>query len=98
VPSLGPTLANYQGYSSELGTLTYLVCQVGLGNIHSLDGLKATKIDMVPTDFASNLLLVLSAKPQPSRSEVVNLSTTSRNYITLQQFVEYAREAWREYG
>ena len=64
VPSLGPTLNNFEGYSSELTSLTYLICQVGLGNITSLDGLKANKIDIIPTDFATNLLLILSIKNQ----------------------------------
>ena len=95
---MGPTLLNYEGYSGELTSLSYLICQVGMGNITSLDGLKNNKIDIVPTDFAANLLLVLAGKHQNSKAEVVNLSTTTRNYITLQQFIEISREAWREYG
>ena len=94
-PSLGPTLLNYEGYSGELTSLSYLICQVGMGNITSLDGLKSNKIDIVPTDYASNLLVVLAGKQQNSKAEVVNLSTTTRNYITLQQFIEISREAWR---
>ena len=62
-----------------------------MGNINSLDGLKNNKVDIVPTDFATNLLLVLAGKNQMAKAEVVNLSTTTRNYITLQQFVEISR-------
>ena len=98
VPSLGPTLSHHEGYMSSLTSLTYLMCQVGLGKISSLDGHKNNKVDLVPADYATNLLLVHSCKETASRAEVINLSTSMRNYITLQQFVEISIEAWREYG
>lgn len=95
---MGPTIINHEGYSTHLNNFSYLICQVGLGNIKSLDGVKSNKIDVVPCDFASNLLIVLAARIQTIKAEVINLSTTTRNYVTLQQFIEYSQEAWREYG
>lgn len=32
------------------------------------------------------------------KADIINLSTTTRNYITLQQFIDFNRQAWREYG
>jgi hypothetical protein len=64
VPSLGPTIINHEGYSLHLNNLAYLICQVGLGKITSLDGIKSNKIDIVPNDFASNLMIVLAARNQ----------------------------------
>ena len=95
---MGPTLENYEGYAAYVNTFTYLICQVGLGNISSLDGFKSSKVDIVPADFAGNLLVVLGGREQGNKVEFVNLSTTTRNYITLREFVELCGEAWREYG
>lgn len=43
-------------------------------------------------------MLVLAARTQSLKAEVINLSTNTRNYITLQQFIDISQEAWREYG
>lgn len=59
------------------------MCEVGLGKIRSVDGVRSNKIDVVPTDYASNLLLVLAARETAARVETVNLSTSTRHYITL---------------
>ena len=64
---------------------------MGLGHITSLDGNKECKVDIVPTDFASHLLLILATRDSSSRAEVINLSTSTRNYITLQQLVDHSR-------
>ena len=69
-----------------------------MGHITALDGLRNNKIDIVPTDFAANLLLVLAFKQPAQKCETINLSTTTRNFLTLQQFIETSQEAWREYG
>lgn len=98
VPSLGPTITNYEGYLTHMSPFAYLICQTGLGLVRSLEGVGSNKIDVVPTDYASHLMLVLAAREQTTRVETLNLSTTTRNFITLRQFVEVCLEAWREYG
>lgn len=71
---------------------------MGTGLIKNIDGLKKNKVDIVPTDYVANLMIVLSVRSTNLRAETVNLSTSTRNYITLQQFIEYCQEAWQEYG
>jgi hypothetical protein len=67
--------------------LTYLLCQVGMGHIMSLNGLRNNKIDLIPTDYAGNLFIVLAFQSQSQKQDIINLSTTTRNPITLQQFL-----------
>jgi hypothetical protein len=62
VPSLGPTIINFEGYTTRFNYFTYLVYQMGTGLIRNLDGNKFNKIDIVPSDYAVNLLLVLSVR------------------------------------
>ena len=62
VPSLGPTVANYEGRLCQPSPFAYLLCQAGLGLIRSLEGVGSTKVDVVPTDYASHLMLVLAVR------------------------------------
>lgn len=98
VPSLGPTIADYEGYLTKFNYFTYLVYQMGNGMIKNIDGNKQNKVDIVPSDYVANFLLVVSLRKSSSKAETLNLSTSTRNYITLQQFLKYGQEAWEEYG
>jgi hypothetical protein len=98
VPSLGPTIIDYEGYLTKFNYFTYLVYQMGNGMIKNIDGNRQNKVDIVPSDFVANFLIVVSLRKNSSRAETLNLSTCTRNYITLQQFLKYGQEAWEEYG
>lgn len=97
MPSLGPTLTHFEGYTLKFNYFTYLIYQVGTGLLRNIEGNKSNKLDIVPTDYVSNFLLVLASR-SCLKGETVNLSTSTRNYVTLQQFINTAREAWQEYG
>lgn len=98
MPSLGPTIIDFEGWTAKFNYFTYLVYQMGTGLIRNIDGNKLNKIDIVPNDYAVNLLLVLSIRNSELKAETVNLSTSTRNYITLQQYLAYCQDAWEEYG
>lgn len=98
VPSLGPTINNFEGYTNRFNYFTYLLYQMGTGLIRNLDGNKLNKIDIVPNDHVANLLLVLAARQTELKAEIVNISTSTRNYLTLQQCITYGRDAWQEYS
>lgn len=57
--------------------------EMGLGNIKSIYGIGKNKVDIIPTDYLSNFVLALMGRSNDLRAETVNLSTSSRNYITL---------------
>ena len=62
---------------------TYLIYQMGTGLIRNIDGHRQNKIDIIPNDYVSNLILVLVSKDFTIKNQTINLSTTTRNYITL---------------
>jgi hypothetical protein len=62
VPSLGPSITNYEGYTVKFNYFTYLIYQIGTGLIKNLDGNKSNRVDIVPADYASNLLIILAGK------------------------------------
>lgn len=94
VPSLGPTLSNHEGFTMKLKKITSLIQKIGTSSIQNVYGLKTNKVDIVPNDYVSNLILVIMCKASNSRTEIINLSTTTRNYIHLQDFVDYCQQAW----
>ena len=71
---------------------------MGTGLIRNINGNKLNKVDIVPNDYVANFLLVLSARNKGLKAETINLSTSTRNYITLQQYTAYCQEAWQEQG
>ena len=78
----------------KFNNFTYLIYQMGTGLVRNIDGNKSTKLDIVPNDYVSNFLVVLAARQSPFKAETVNLSTSTRNYVTLEQFLNTGREAW----
>ena len=62
VPALGPTIIHNQGHTLKFNYFTYLIYQLGEGLLRHIDGKKKIKIDLVPNDYVSNLLLVLSVR------------------------------------
>lgn len=56
---------------------------MGTGLIRNIDGNKLNKVDIVPNDHVANFLLVLSARNNVLKAETINLSTSTRNYVTL---------------
>lgn len=56
---------------------------MGLGKIKTIYGIRKNKVDIIPTDYLSNFVLALMNRNNDVRAETVNLSTSSRNYITL---------------
>ena len=52
----------------------------------------------MPNDYVSHLILILMCKGSKSRAETINLSTSTRNYISLEDFIENCRQAWSQYG
>ena len=83
MPSLGPTIGNFEGYTTRFNYFTYLIYQMGTGLIRNIDGNKLNKVDIVPNDHVANFLLVLSARNNGLKAETINLSTSTRNYVTL---------------
>lgn len=98
VPSLGPTYGTFEGYTNRFNYFLYLAYQIGTGLIQNLDGNKMNKVDIVPNDHVASLLLVLSARNSGLKAETINLSTSTRNYVTLEQFLIYCKDAWQEQG
>ena len=98
VPALGPTIIQNQGHTLKFNFFTYLTYQLGAGLLTHVDGKKQIKIDLVPNDYVSNFVLVLAAKKQEPRTELLYLSTTTRNFITLESFVKMGAESWQVEG
>jgi uncharacterized protein (DUF2384 family) len=71
---------------------------MGTNLIKHIDGNKSTKLDIIPNDFVSHLMIVLAARNSQFKAETINLSTSTRNHITLKDFLETGRQAWEEYG
>lgn len=82
----------------QINKITSLIHKIGTGNIRTIYGIKKNKVDIIPVDYLSNLILVIMCRNSNSKAETINLSTSTRNYITLQDFVENCKQAWQDYG
>jgi hypothetical protein len=62
VPSLGPTLYNFEGYADKFNYFTYFVYLMGTGFFERVNGHPGNVTDLVPADFLFNYMVVLATR------------------------------------
>lgn len=83
-----------EGYIDKFTSLTWLMYQVGLGQIRQLKGNQENIIDIIPGDYVVNFMVACSAVHK-NKKEVCNLSTSTRNPLQLKYFIEILNDYWR---
>jgi hypothetical protein len=62
VPSLGPTLNNFEGYTDRFNYFTYFVYLIGTGFFASINGIPQNVTDLLPADYLLNYMIVLATQ------------------------------------
>jgi hypothetical protein len=68
---------------------------MGTGFFTSVNGKEGNVVDLLPADYLLNYIMVLAHKNEQIKFRIHNLSTSSRNPITIQKILRYFSEAWQ---
>lgn len=89
-PGLGPTLNGYEGYCDRFNPFTYFVYLMGTGFFNTLNASPSHVTDLLPADYLVNYIIILASRKNESpKYRAHNLSTSSRNPITISKLLAY---------
>jgi nucleoside-diphosphate-sugar epimerase len=71
--------------------------EYGRGNLHEFAGHEDTKLDLVPCDLVTNLVLSAVPPNDVRHFEVYQIATAERNPLTFGELTTYLREAFRRH-
>ena len=83
------------GWFDRIRTFHPILVEYGRGNVWEFAGYEDTKLDLVPCDLVTKLVLAAAPPADPSHFEVYQIASAERNPLTLGGMTTYLREAFR---
>jgi len=86
------------GWFDRIRMFHPIAVEYGRGNVHEFTGYEHTKIDLVPCDLVTKLVLAAAPPADPSHFEVYQIASARRNPVTLGEMSTFVREAFKRDG
>ena len=83
------------GWFDRIRMLHPIAVEYGRGKVHEFAGYEHTKIDLVPCDLVTNLVLGAAPPDDPSHFELYQIASAQTNPVTLGEMTAYLREAFK---
>ena len=83
------------GWFDRIRMFHPIAVEYGRGNVQEFAGYEDTKIDLVPCDLVTNLVLAAAPPDDPTHFEVYQIASARTNPVTLGEMTTFLREAFQ---